>query len=781
MLRATTLDETANSRARRPDRAGRRLRAEPQGRRRSARRAVAPSCCAYFYRHVAPEDLARAHRGRPVRRRDEPVPAGRRPAAGHRQRPRLHPDVAEHGWSAGGHTVVEVVTDDMPFLVDSVTMELNEQNRDVHMVVHPQILVRRDITGQLQEVLPTTTAVDRADAAARRAPASRGCTSRSTASRARPSATRSSGRWARCCSDVREAVEDWPKMHAAGAATSSTTSSENPPPLPAEEVDEGQALLRWLADDHFTFLGYREYRLEDVDGDDGRRRCAPCPAPASASCAPTRTCPRRSAKLPPAGRGPRPARRRCWCWPRPTPRPTVHRPVYLDYVGVKTFDENGEVVGERRFLGLFSLGRLHRVADPHPGDPGEGQAGASTAPGFDAAEPHRQGADGRARDLPARRAVPDPDRGAACRSPRRCCTPASAASCGCSSAATPTAATCPAWSTCRATATPPRSASGSPAILKQPARRRLARVHRPGQRVAARPAALRRSGPSPGELIGDFDQADLERRLAEAARSWRDDFVAAAHAEYGEEDGAAAGPQVRRLVPRGLQGGLPAADRGGRPRPARGHRRRRRPRPVASTSRSTAGPRRGAAEGLPHRLAAVAVRGAADPVLDGRRGRRRAALRARRARAASRYIYDFGLRYHRRAARPARRELFQDAVNAVWEGDNESRRLQRAGARRRADLAAGDRAARLREVHAPGRHAVRAGLHRGRAAQQRRHHPAAWCSCSRRASTPGRSGDTRRPTARPGRRKMRRDRGPHPRGPSTTSPASTTTGSCGPT
>ena len=33
---------------------------------------------------------------------------------------------------------------------------------------------------------------------------------------------------------------------------------------------------------------------------------------------------------------------------------TVHRPVYLDYVGVKTFDAHGEVVGERRFLGLFS-------------------------------------------------------------------------------------------------------------------------------------------------------------------------------------------------------------------------------------------------------------------------------------------------------------------------------------------------------------------------------------------------------------------------------------------
>ena len=53
----------------------------------------------------------------------------------------------------------------MPFLVDSVTMELNEQNREVHMVVHPQILVRRDITGNLEEILAgDDQQADRADA-----------------------------------------------------------------------------------------------------------------------------------------------------------------------------------------------------------------------------------------------------------------------------------------------------------------------------------------------------------------------------------------------------------------------------------------------------------------------------------------------------------------------------------------------------------------------------------------------------------------------------------------
>ncbi len=61
------------------------------------------------------------------------------------------PTLAEHGWSAGGHSVVEVVTDDMPFLVDSVVMELTRQQRDVHLVIHPQFDVTRDVTGRLEE------------------------------------------------------------------------------------------------------------------------------------------------------------------------------------------------------------------------------------------------------------------------------------------------------------------------------------------------------------------------------------------------------------------------------------------------------------------------------------------------------------------------------------------------------------------------------------------------------------------------------------------------------
>ena len=68
--------------------------------------------------------------------------------------------------------------------------------------------------------------------------------------------------------------------------------------------------------------------------------------------------------------------------------------------------------------------------------------------------------------------------------------------------------------------------------------------------------------PPLGAEIPDVDAGDLERMFTDASRSWRDDFVNATVTEYGEDRGARLGPQVRRLVPRGLQGGLHA-----RPRP----------------------------------------------------------------------------------------------------------------------------------------------------------------------------------------------------------------------
>ena len=301
-----------------------------------------------YYRHVAVEDLAD--------RSDVDVygaAVSQYRLASHRPQGTANvrvftPTVAEHGWSAEGHTVVEVVTDDMPFLVDSVTMELNEQGRGVHMVVHPQLPVRRDITGKLLEVIDNEGYVTGGPGA-------------------EPDVARES--WMHVeidrepeqaeleqieqalrgvLSDVREAVEDWHRMQQQALRVVADLEKD-PPPLPEHEVEQAKQLLVWLADDHFTFLGYREYRLAEVDGDTVLRAL---PGTGFGILRSDQDMSTAFGKLPPLVKA-KAREKRLLVLAKANSKATVHRPAYLDYVGVKTF-EDGEVVGERRFLGLYS-------------------------------------------------------------------------------------------------------------------------------------------------------------------------------------------------------------------------------------------------------------------------------------------------------------------------------------------------------------------------------------------------------------------------------------------
>src|SRR3954451_4334186 len=66
------------------------------------------------------------------------------------------PTFEQHGWQST-HTVVEIVSDDMPFLVDSVTMELTRRSHGIHLLIHPVVRVRRDEEGRITSVLPAGT------------------------------------------------------------------------------------------------------------------------------------------------------------------------------------------------------------------------------------------------------------------------------------------------------------------------------------------------------------------------------------------------------------------------------------------------------------------------------------------------------------------------------------------------------------------------------------------------------------------------------------------------
>jgi glutamate dehydrogenase len=266
---------------------------------------------------------------------------------------RVHtPTVEENGWTCS-HTVVEVVTDDMPFLVDSVTNELSRQGRGIHAVIHPQFVVRRDLTGKLIEVLSAPPAGGDLPHDAHIESFIHVEIDRETD---RADLKQITADLLRVLSDVRETVEDWEKMREAALRIAEGLPEEPAPAdLPRPDVEEARELLRWLAADHFTFLGYREYQLY---GDDslaavpgtglGILRADPHHSgedshPVSPSFERLTSDARVKAR-----------EHKLLVLTKANSRATVHRPSYLDYVGVKKFDKDGNVVGERRFLGLFS-------------------------------------------------------------------------------------------------------------------------------------------------------------------------------------------------------------------------------------------------------------------------------------------------------------------------------------------------------------------------------------------------------------------------------------------
>ncbi|MFJ1923586.1 NAD-glutamate dehydrogenase [Streptomyces sp. NPDC088131] len=322
-----------------------------------------------YYLHTAPEDIG----GR------DPVDVFGAASSHYRlaeNRPqgtanvRVHtPTVEENGWTCT-HTVVEVVTDDMPFLVDSVTNELSRQGRGIHVVIHPQVIVRRDVAGKLIEVLTDGAGVSTGPQSGRKN--AKGAKDAKAElphdalveSWIHVEIDRESDRadlqqmqadLLRVLSDVRETVEDWEKMRDAALRIADDLPGEPLDDLADDEVNEARELLRWLAADHFTFLGYREYELKDSDA----LAAVPGTGLGILRSDPHHTENEAHPVSPSFDRLPADARAKArehklLILTKANSRATVHRPSYLDYVGVKKFDAEGNVIGERRFLGLFS-------------------------------------------------------------------------------------------------------------------------------------------------------------------------------------------------------------------------------------------------------------------------------------------------------------------------------------------------------------------------------------------------------------------------------------------
>jgi len=250
-------------------------------------------------------------------------------------------------------TIIEVINDDMPFLLDSVMGELTEQGLSVTLVVHPIFSVERSRDGHL------TAWHGEADAASQGLRESLIQIHVERIDAEHMAAIRDD--LFSVLVEVRLAVADWREMRDQVQAAADGLKS-NPPPLPKADIDEAVAFLEWLVAENFTFLGTREYAFSDADD---REMLAPMRETGRGIL--------RNPDLNVLRRGGKPVTttpelRAFMREPVPlivtkaNVRSLVHRRVHMDYVGVKRFDVSGAPVGEFRIVGLFTSSAYTRRA-----------------------------------------------------------------------------------------------------------------------------------------------------------------------------------------------------------------------------------------------------------------------------------------------------------------------------------------------------------------------------------------------------------------------------------
>ncbi|MBU8536948.1 NAD-glutamate dehydrogenase [Falsiroseomonas tokyonensis] len=247
------------------------------------------------------------------------------------------------GPGRGAVAVAEIVTDDMPFLVDSALAALTVSGRVVRQLLHPVVPVRRDAEGRLlaiEEGATTRESMMRISLAA-------GATlSLAGTGAADWPAVEAALR--RAMSDVRMAVGDF------GAMLARLTQAEG-----EVQAEGGSAadFLRWMAEDNFVLLGHRRLewdaagRLSVVAEEDlGMLRDASVPVFDAL---------RDLAAVPAAVRATF-GRMEAVVVAKANMRATVHRPQHADVVMTRIRDTEGQVTGLRMFLGLFAADAYNR-------------------------------------------------------------------------------------------------------------------------------------------------------------------------------------------------------------------------------------------------------------------------------------------------------------------------------------------------------------------------------------------------------------------------------------
>jgi glutamate dehydrogenase len=308
-----------------------------------------------YFRGVGEEDLAERNPTLLARAALAQFEFGARRAPGQSLVRVFNPDPQKDGYDSP-HTLVMTVTDDMPFLVDSLGIVFGRAEVAVHLIVHPVLDVRRDGRGRILAIGAGVGSAKGAENGANAAHPESWQLYEIDRQTDPAQIERIQRDIEATLTDVRAAVSDWSAMRE--RARSLVASLENdPPPVPADDVAEARHLLNWMEGRHFVFLGYRHYTLERGAQED---RLVPDPQSGlgilrgskrkrkDADATVLRGDIRAEAREP-----------ELLILTKANSTSTVHRSEYLDYVGVKTFDARGRVSGEHRFLGLWTSTAYH--------------------------------------------------------------------------------------------------------------------------------------------------------------------------------------------------------------------------------------------------------------------------------------------------------------------------------------------------------------------------------------------------------------------------------------
>ncbi len=238
-------------------------------------------------------------------------------------------------------SVIEVLNENMPFLVDSIMGELQERSYRIHLVLHPILETKRSGAGTYSKaasVVPVRESfihihVDRIESDDERKDLKDSLE--------------------KILTDVRVVVADWRRMM--GRLDNAVDAFQtSPPPIPVDEIAEGLHFLRWLIEANFTFLGMREYSF---DPEKPESRFRPVKGTGLGILRdPDLKVLRRGSDLVSFT----PELREFLMQPVPlivtkaNVRSLVHRRTHMDYIGVKLFTEDGKLSGELRIVGLFT-------------------------------------------------------------------------------------------------------------------------------------------------------------------------------------------------------------------------------------------------------------------------------------------------------------------------------------------------------------------------------------------------------------------------------------------